>query len=405
MPQFIRLDNHIIRRRADGIADLEDVGLFALLSFYLSIPDFHTPSGGLHAAVAKHCSNGRHTRNTAWSHLAHAGYLKRTRLPDENGCLKDIYTLKVTPDPASPAVNHLSFADGRRAWSQRAAFTPPTDNFTPVSVAALMDARLSLAAKGLYALIRQRMLLSSRVQGIALNREGLRRSSGLGECAFRRIWRELRDAGYLSLTHAWDADKKQMVYHYALAEQTELPQSPEAEATQTIQTAEPTDPFDAEDRSLDARQSVLPSSMQTTLHSSIQRSQSVSKQEPHAGALASPSLPEDVGDLVREQIEYDVLLTRDNPPPLLDCAVEVISRVLCLSPQDTLTIRGARYPAATVQRCLGALDANEAEFAVQSVRDAVDRAAKKGTPIRNLRAYLLCCLFTAKTDFAASLVY
>lgn len=114
---------------------------------------------------------------------------------------------------------------------------------------------------------------------------------------------------------------------------------------------------------------------------------------------------EDIGELVREQIEYDVLLTRDNPLPLLDCAVEVISRVLCTPPKETLTIQGAVYPVSTVQRCFASLDANETEFAVQAVRSAVDRAAKAGTPIRNLRAYLLCCLFTAKTDFAASLVY
>lgn len=385
MPQFIRLDNDMIRRRAPGMTDLGDVGLFALLSFYLSIPDFRTPGGGLHAAIAKHCSNGRHSQNVAWSHLAHAGYLKRTRLPDGKGGLTDRYTLNTTPDPDSPAVSHLSFAASRRVWSQSAAFTPPSDNFTPVSVTVLMDARLSLAAKGLYALIHQRMLLSARVQGIALNREGLRRSSGLGECAFRRIWRELRDTGYLSLTHTWDAEKKQMTYVYTLAESTEPQSSEQTEQIEKIVAAKT------------ATYNTLPSSYKKE---SYQTDTYQDKKEEPLSAL-----PEDVGALVREQIEYDVLLTRDNPPPLLDCAVEVISRVLCTPPSEQLTIRGAVYPASAVQRSLRSLDANEAEFAVQAVRDAVDRAARKGTPIRNLRAYLLSCLFTAKTDFAASLVY
>jgi hypothetical protein len=117
------------------------------------------------------------------------------------------------------------------------------------------------------------------------------------------------------------------------------------------------------------------------------------------------SVHTDVSDLVREQIEYDVLLTRNNPGPLLDCAVEIIARVIQTPPNDTFTIRGAVYPAASVCRVLSALDANETEYAVQMVKKAVDDGERSGKPIRHIRAYLLTCLFHAKTDFATSLVY
>jgi hypothetical protein len=110
-------------------------------------------------------------------------------------------------------------------------------------------------------------------------------------------------------------------------------------------------------------------------------------------------------ELVKEQIEYDVLCTRDNPQPLLDCAVEVISRVLHMPQGERLTIRGAEYRIGDIQRTLSALDANEAEYAIQAVHGAIERARERGTPIRNVRSYLLACLFTAKTDFATSLVY
>ena len=52
-----------------------------------------------------------------------------------------------------------------------------------------------------------------------------------------------------------------------------------------------------------------------------------------------------------------------------------------------------------------ALDANETEYAVQMVKKAVDDGERSGKPIRHIRAYLLTCLFHAKTDFATSLVY
>ena len=384
MAAFVRLDNRIIRRRAEGITSPDDVGLFALLSVFLSIPDFKTPTGGLHAAVAKHCSNGRHTVNAAWQRLSAAGYLKRTRLPDASFRLCDIYTLTTTPDLATPPVNHLSYALSHKTWNTHRSFTPPTEDFTPVSTEALMDARLSLAAKGLYAMIRQRLLLSARVSGVSIGREGLRRSSGLGECAFRRIWGELRDTGYLTLTHVWDADQKKMVYHYDLAEQLDavLPAQPTAK---------------------DAASAAAPAKAKEW--SDIPSAALTAEDKQPALFEATYTPVDELVELVKDQIEYDVLCTRDNPQPLLDCAVEVISRILHMPPGGDITIKGAHYSAFEVQRALSALDANEAEYAIQAAHGAIERARGKGTPIQNVRAYLLSCLLTAKTDFATSLVY
>ena len=393
MAAFVRLDNHIIRRRAEGITGPDDVGLFALLSVFLSIPDFKTPAGGLHAAVAKHCSNGRHTINAAWQHLSTAGYLKRTRLPDHNYRLCDIYTLQSRPDLSTPAVSHLSFAQSRHAWDSHCSFLPPTEEYTPISTEALMDARLSLAAKGLYAMIRQRLLLSAHVQGVTIQREGLRRSSGLGECAFRRIWRELRDTGYLTLTHVWDAEQKKMVYRYSLAEErTEVTWTNDTQG-QDSATKDATQLTARMGEEATARASRLSSLTDTSASSNLWEPD---EERPQASQLRA---------LVKDQIEYDVLCTRDNPQPLLDCVVEVITRVLHMPPGEGVTIRGARYTAFEVQRVLSALDANEAEYAVQAVHEAMEKARAKGEPIRNVRAYLLSCLFTAKTDFATSLVY
>ena len=256
-----------------------------------------------------------------------------------------------------------------------------------------MDARLSLAAKGLYAMIRQRLLLSAHVQGVTIQREGLRRSSGLGECAFRRIWRELRDTGYLTLTHVWDAEQKKMVYRYSLAEErTEVTWTNDTQG-QDSATKDATQLTARMGEEATARASRLSSLTDTSASSNLWEPD---EERPQASQLRA---------LVKDQIEYDVLCTRDNPQPLLDCVVEVITRVLHMPPGEGVTIRGARYTAFEVQRVLSALDANEAEYAVQAVHEAMEKARAKGEPIRNVRAYLLSCLFTAKTDFATSLVY
>ena len=397
MASFIRIDNSIIRRRTEGITTLDDVGLFALLSAFLSIPSFRTPYGGLQAAIAKHCRNGRHTVHAAWLHLCHAGYLKRVRLPDAQHQLRDLYTLHTYPDHNTPAVQYINVKSSSSFWNAHRTFLPPTEHYTPVSTTVLMDAGLSLAAKGLYAMIQQRLLLSERIGGVTLNREGLRRSSGLGECAFRKIWRELRTAGYLQLTHVWDPEKKQMLYRYELSQsrpEDSLASSSPASLTQIPDPISP--PSVWHDTSFS---SVTP---KTALPADSEAASSDKKSVKHQDRTVATQLP--LTELVQDQIEYDVLLTRDNPAPLLDCAVEIISRIYRMAPDEPITIRGATYPAYEVQRILHSLDANEAEFAVQAVNSALCGANEKKTPIKNLRGYLLACLFSAKTDFATSLL-
>jgi hypothetical protein len=72
-------------------------------------------------------------------------------------------------------------------------------------------------------------------------------------------------------------------------------------------------------------------------------------------------------------------------------------QITLFPPGKTITIQGAAYSAALVRRTLEALDANEVEFAV-----TVAAKAAREQHIRNMRAYLLCCLFRAKVDFAMS---
>jgi hypothetical protein len=393
MASFIRIDNSIIRRRTEGITTLDDVGLFALLSAFLSIPSFRTPYGGLQAAISKHCRNGRHTIHAAWLHLCHAGYLKRVRLPDAQHLLRDLYTLHTRPDHSTPAVQYINFKRSSSVWDTHRTFLPPTEHYTPVSTAVLMDAGLSLSAKGLYAMIQQRLLLSERIGGVTLNREGLRRSSGLGECAFRKIWKELRTAGYLHLTHVWDSEKKQMLYRYELSQtrpedaldsdmSSSVANSPSSLQTPFTQHTSPSSP-------------TMPEYAQTTASDPSLSYKTLTAREDEP-STAQASLTE----LIQDQIEYDVLVTRDNPLPLLDCVVEVISRIYRMPPNEHITIRGASYPVYEVQKVLHSLDANEAEFAVQAVNTTLSAA----TPIKNLRGYLLACLFSAKTDFATSLL-
>ena len=385
---FIRMDNQIIRRRAPGLQRPEDVGLFALLSAFLSIPGFRTPGGGLHRLVASHCSNGRHSINAAWQRLSQAGYLKRTRLPDASFRLYDLYALHGRPEPDAPAVSYASLLHGRRLVEQHRAFVPPTEHYTVLSYPMLMDARLSLAAKGIYALIRQRLQLAERVEGITILKESLRRSSGMGDCAFRRVWRELRDTGYLTLQHVWDDARRCMLYRYQLAEQAPTAM-PEEGDTPSISRAHNEPQREQREHSASFSRRKMTVSTYNSEQASICK-------EP---VEAEPPVRRDgdVEEAVKEQIEYDVLRSRAIPPALLELTVELMTGIALLPPGKTLTIKGAAYSAASVQRTLAALDANEVEFAINAAAQA---AAKQ--PIRSMRGYLLACLFSAKVDFAMS---
>lgn len=90
-------------------------------------------------------------------------------------------------------------------------------NFAAVSNSALKDKRLSLKAKGLYALIQSYITMPN----ITLGKSKLRDLCLEGEKAFDSAWKELKDCGYLKIHRSPTGEKDQFVYEYELLDEAD----------------------------------------------------------------------------------------------------------------------------------------------------------------------------------------
>lgn len=372
--QFLRLSNRILRRQEPGLTRLADVGLYALLSTYLSIPSFRTPNGGMRKAIAKHCRNGRHSRDVAWKHLYAAGFLKRSRFPDEKGNLKDLYTLLPCADFTIPPRTTLKITDGRAALAAKIPMQLPKNNYTSISYQALQDPHLSLETKGLYALLCYHLEVAKNSPLFTVSREHLLASSGVGACAFRRMWNELKQYGYLQIQRGWDHASGRISYCYAV----EKPSSS------------------------DKQKSSLPSPPSSAIskpHISSSPARSYHRTESkkvHCDLSFSAKDPSEfswIKEGVEVQLEYDVLLSRGNKPEFLDMISDIITEILLLPPESILYIAKVPRQASEIQAILRTLEAED----IESVLSHIKKANPK-REINNLRMYLLTCLCHIQRD-------
>lgn len=84
--------------------------------------------------------------------------------------------------------------------------------FTQVSNVALRDPKLSLKAKGLYALIQSYLT----IEDFTLYKNTLKKHLKEGEKAFESTWKELKDAAYLIQYRMQDPKTKHFYYEYEL---------------------------------------------------------------------------------------------------------------------------------------------------------------------------------------------
>lgn len=98
--------------------------------------------------------------------------------------------------------------------NQNGSFRPKT-NFAAVSNNALKDSRLSLKAKGLYALIQSYITLP----GIRLSKSILRNKCLEKEKAFDSAWKELKDTGYLKQYRQPSGENDTFIYEYDLLDE------------------------------------------------------------------------------------------------------------------------------------------------------------------------------------------
>lgn len=107
--------------------------------------------------------------------------------------------------------------DEKMAENQNGKFRPKKINFAPVSNSALKDPRLTLKAKGLYALIQSYITMPN----FLLNKGWLRDRCREGEKAFDSAWKELKDCGFLKQYRIPNGKNDTFRYEYELLDEAD----------------------------------------------------------------------------------------------------------------------------------------------------------------------------------------
>lgn len=448
---FLRLSNaHIkgtlsVRGKRDdadipqcGFSSLRDLGLYALLGAILSNPSFTYAQGGLQKLLLSHCKNRYFSLHGAWRRLQKQGYLHRTRIVCGNDHFRDYYTLSHTPhaeeaDSMSPPLSsshtmingalHLSYAETDAFVASYQPFMPPNDDFTMVSIPMLFDPKLSLSAKGLYAVLARFLRLSFYGADIVITKAFLREVCPEGENSFDRIFRELRQSGYLSLTRTTDKETGKGYYLYTLhptptaAIGTVETQTPAAAAPSEAKTTEnetETGFISVQNNTPSKKANEATTAAATT---AIEPENTKSANHLIAAESITPSSAWDekhIIERIRDQIEYPCLLS-DYPKARLDCIVSIIASVtrkehsdingptanaICKTapPSALMHIGQTPVPLSDVFQIFSSLSCEDIRY----VLDTYETVSQK-QPIHHIRSYLTTCLFHAKENLALAL--
>ncbi len=217
MQQFIKIANDKLKRKSD-IPKLADIGAYMILQSFLSVPNFHTPNGGLINAALKHCKNKHYSFINSWNRLKENGFLKRTRLPINKNRFYDHYRLLNSPDLDISSVTNLTASKGKEFISSAVVnFENIDTDYTAVNRNMILDSNLSLQAKGLYAVIQRMLLIEEYSKDIFVTKELIRRICKEGVCAFNHYWKELKSQGYLCVKKQYYDDAAQKtIFKYSL---------------------------------------------------------------------------------------------------------------------------------------------------------------------------------------------
>jgi len=383
-----------------GFSSLRDLGLYSMIGALLSNPSFTYASGGLQKLLLMHCKNRYFSLHASFKRLQETGYLLRTRIPMGKNCFRDYYTLSQNAqNTPSPAV-HLRRAQSKAFLSAYQPFTPPTEDFTKVSIPMLMDPRLSLSAKGLYAVIARFIRISEYSSACIISKDMLRKVCKEGHNAFDRIFRELRCAGYLSLIRVTDARTAKPRYLYVLSATASQVDPISNEVCQVRQKTSSVRIEKQQNRPIDQRKAEPPH---------LDPNPSISQNQAIISTHIQPQSMSEIEKTVREQIEYPCLC-EEYPTEKLNCIVSIISSFLHSAATDRAVVGSNKTQGKTVS--LGRntvlfsevnerfkqLDSEDIRFVLDSYTQA-----SKSVKIRNLRAYLTTCLFHAKENLALAL--
>lgn len=205
---YTTIYNEVLR---DRTLSLNAKGLFAVIKSFIGLPGFALSKRRLSYA----CSDSGYLLNAAWKELKQKGYLQHYFSQSENGAFCHVYNLMQHPSAPvdfvySPAIDRpngdvVCISDAQR-------------DYTNISTAVLRDKSISLASKGLFALVSHLM----KIPDFVLRPEGIRAFCMEKVKHFSTLWKRFKISGLLKQHRFPSGQENHWTYEYELCETPDL---------------------------------------------------------------------------------------------------------------------------------------------------------------------------------------
>ena len=205
---YTTIYNEVLR---DSTLSLDAKGLFAVIKSFIGLPDFSLSKRRLGYA----CSDSGYLLNAAWKELKQKGYLQHYFSQSENGAFCHVYNLMQHPSAPvdfvySPAID--------RPNGDVVCISNAQRDYTNISTAVLRDKTISLASKGLFALVSHLM----KIPDFVLRPEGIRAFCMEKIKHFSTLWKRFKISGLLKQHRHPAGEENRWTYEYEICETPDL---------------------------------------------------------------------------------------------------------------------------------------------------------------------------------------
>ena len=205
---YTTIYNEVLR---DRTLSLEAKGLFAVIKSFVGLPDFALSKRRLSYA----CSDSGYLLNAAWKELKQKGYLQHYFSQSENGAFCHVYNLMQHP---SEPVDFVYSPSIDRPNGDVACISGAQRDYTNISTSVLRDKTISLASKGLFALVSHLM----KIPDFVLRPEGIRAFCMEKVKHFSTLWKRFKISGLLKQHRFPSGQENHWTYEYELCETPDL---------------------------------------------------------------------------------------------------------------------------------------------------------------------------------------
>lgn len=195
----------------DSELSLQAKGLYALIKSFIGLEGFQLSKRRLAYA----CSDSSYMLNSAWKELKIKGYLQHYYSTSETGAFCHVYNL--LQQPGEPAEYSYSPNLTRSNGDCTCIITTQSD-YTNISTNILRDKTISLASKGLFALVTYLL----KIPGFLLRPEGIRSFCKEKIKHFSTLWKRFKISGLLKQHRHPAGEENRWTYEYEICETPDL---------------------------------------------------------------------------------------------------------------------------------------------------------------------------------------